>query len=51
MQQAEGTATSTTLGTLVEQIKDAQAKAEMHRKEAAERMVLVKKTLGELRKP
>ena len=51
MQQAEGSATSKHLKTLVDGIKDAQAKAETHRKAAAERMEQVKRTIGELRSP
>ena len=50
-QQAEGSATSISLRILVDQIKDAQAKAEAHRKASAERMAEVKRTLGELRSP
>jgi len=50
-QQAEGSATSISLKILVDQIKDAQAKAEAHRKASAERMADVKRSLGEVRSP
>jgi len=50
-QQAEGAATSTHLKALVDQIKDAQAKADAHRKASAERMAQVKRTLEDLRQP
>jgi hypothetical protein len=50
-QQAEGSATSISLRILVDQIKDAQAKAEAHRQASAERMAQIKKTMGELRAP